>query len=495
MSYLILKKLFEEQSLLNDIGGILSWDMATYMPLKSRKERVKQIKKLYDYKKRIFEEIKKKELFKKIEDLELSEYDKLNLQLMKEKFHYFEVIPFKLIQNKNELSIECEGLWRSAKKNSNFNIVKNSLNKLINEVKTEAEILSQSKNIKKYDCLLNKYDRSLDSKFLIKTFSKIRKFIKLVLPKIYKSQLKYNPSPSDFFLDENEQFQLSEIFMKKLSFDFDKGRIDKSPHPFCGGGTNDVRITTRFDENHPFSCFDALMHETGHGLYEQGLPKKWVHQPLGTAAGMSLHESQSLFIEMQVIKSLPVSKYILKVIKSKFKKKSDGLSYLDIFQSRNAVGKNFIRVDSDEVHYPLHIIHRFNIEYKIIEENADINYLPDLWNQEFLSIMNLQVDKDSNGCLQDIHWFGGDFGYFPTYSIGAFIAAQLMCQLKKDLPSLDLILENGDLSIITKWLKKNIHNKGNAYSINDLLKLVTGEKLNTKHFEDHIESRYIKKSF
>ncbi|MFL2661789.1 MAG: carboxypeptidase M32 [Alphaproteobacteria bacterium] len=495
MSYLILKKLFEEQSLLNDICGILHWDMATYMPLKSRKERVKQINKLFDYKKRIFDEIKKKELFKKIENLNLKENDRLNLLLMKEKFDYFEAIPFELIQKKNELSIECEGLWREAKKKSSFNIVKGSLRKLLDQVKIESEILSQIKNMNRYDCLMNKYDRSLDSKFVKKIFSKIEKFIKLKLPEINKKKLRSNSLSSEIFLDENEQFKLSKIFMKKLDFDFDKGRIDKSPHPFCGGGTNDIRITTRFDENNPFSCFDALMHETGHGLYEQGLPRKWIHQPLGSAGGMSLHESQSLFIEMQVIKSLPVSKFITRILKSKFKKNNNKFNFLDVFESRIKVEPNFIRVDSDEVYYPLHIIHRFNIEYKIIEENADINFLPDLWNQEFSRLMNLDVSNDSNGCLQDIHWFGGDLGYFPTYSIGAFIAAQLMNKLKKDIVNFDLVLENGDFSIISNWLKKNIHEKGNIYNIDDLLELVTGEKLNTKHYENHIINRYVNKAF
>ncbi len=495
MNYSILKNLFEEYSLLNDIGGILHWDMATYMPSKSRKERVKQIKKLFDYKKKIFDEIKKKELFKKIENSNLKEFDRLNLSLMKEKFDHFEAIPFELIQKKNELSIECEGLWREARNTSNFNVVKNSLKKLLDQVKMEAEILSQKKNKKKYDCLLHKYDRSLDTKFLNKTFSKIEKFIKQNLTKITNKQLSANSLPSDFFLEENEQFKLSKIFMKKLAFDFNKGRIDKSPHPFCGGSTDDVRITTRFDEKNPFSCFDALMHETGHGLYEQGLPRKWLHQPLGSSGGMSLHESQSLFIEMQIIKSLPVSKFITKILKSKFKKNNNKFDFIDVFESRSTVEPNFIRVDSDEVHYPLHIIHRFNLEYKIIEENADINFLPDLWNQEFSKMMNLDVTDDSDGCLQDIHWFGGDLGYFPTYSIGAFIAAQLMNKLKRDISDFNWVLENGDLTIITKWLKKNIHEKGNIYTINDLLKVVTGEKLNTKYYENHIINRYIKKSF
>ena len=219
---------------------------------------------------------------------------------------------FDKLKKKAELSIECEGLWREAKEKSNFNIVKNSFVKLVKSIKEESEILSQIKEKKKYDCLLFKYDRSLDSKQLFKIFNRVEKFIKKKLPLIVNKQKKIEFHD---FLNEEDQFNLSKIFMKQLGFDFSRGRIDKSLHPFCGGSTNDIRITTRFNNDDSFSCFDALMHETGHALYEQGLPEKWSHQPLGSAGGMSLHESQSLFVEMQLIKSLSVSKYLEQIIR------------------------------------------------------------------------------------------------------------------------------------------------------------------------------------
>ena len=281
--------------------------------------------------------------------------------------------------------------------------------------------------------------------------------------------------------------------MEQLGFDFSRGRIDKSLHPFCGGGTQDVRITTRFSEEDSFSCFDALMHETGHALYEQGLPKKWAHQPVGSAGGMSLHESQSLFIEMQIIKSLPVSRFIQKTLEDKLGKDPNVWSSETIYNIRNNVRPGYIRVDADEVHYPLHIIHRFNIEYKIIEEDANVEYLPDLWNEQFSKIFRLDVHDDKNGCLQDIHWFGGDFGYFPTYSIGAFIAAQLAYKIRTEVINYDLNLQEGNFKTIVKWLRENIHNRGNFLKIDELLEESTEEKLNLKYFENHIVDRYIKK--
>ena len=490
MSYKNLKILFEEQSLINDISGILNWDMATYMPENSRRQRIKQIKKLYDYKKNIFNVIKKNEFFNKVNEFELDKFDKINFELMKNKFDYFNSISVDKLKKKAELSIECEGLWREAKEKSNFNIVKNSFVKLVKLIKEESETLSQIKEKKKYDCLLSKYDRSLDSKQLFKIFNRVEKFIKKKLPLIVNKQKKIEFHD---FLNEEDQFKLSKIFMKQLGFDFSRGRIDKSLHPFCGGATQDVRITTRFTEEDSFSCFDALMHETGHALYEQGLPQKWAHQPIGSAGGMSLHESQSLFVEMQIIKSLPVSQFIQQILKDKLGKDPNVWSSEVIYNIRNNVNPGYIRVDSDEVHYPLHIIHRFNIEYKIIEEDANVEYLPDLWNEEFSKTIGLDVHDDKSGCLQDIHWYGGDFGYFPTYSIGAFIAAQLACKVRTELINYDLNLKEGNFKPIIMWLRENIHNRGNFLKIDELLEESTDEKLNLKYFENHIIDRYIKK--
>ena len=397
-----------------------------------------------------------------------------------------------ILKKKTSLAILCEGEWRKAKLKSNFNLVKKSFKKLVDVIKIESEILSQKKDKTKYDCLLSKYDRSLTSARITKIFSRIESFLKKNIPSILEKQRSYKSISFTENLSESEQFELSKDFMKKLGFDFSRGRIDKSSHPFCGGSSEDIRITTRYNDADSFSCFDALMHETGHAIYEQGLPKKWLHQPLGSSGGMSLHESQSLFIEMQIIKSLQVSHLIEKIIKNNFGKKNPTWNQENIYRNRKQVKKNYIRVDADEVHYPLHIMHRFKIEKKIIEEDFDVMFLPELWNQEFYNIFNIKVDSDQNGCLQDIHWFGGDFGYFPTYSIGAFIAAQIFDCIKKQNPKLENDLKKGNFLPIINWLKKNIHNHGNYYKIDELLLNVTGEKLNLKYFEKHIIDRYLK---
>ncbi len=489
--YIELKNFFNNHSILSDINGILSWDMSTMMPYKARSQRIKQIKIINEYKKEIFNTIKKKELFKKVDLTKLNSANKVNFHLMKKKYDFFNHIPFESIQKKSYLSIECEGLWRESRKKSDFNIVKNKLSDLVDVIKEQSEILSQKQLISKYDCLLSIYDRSLNRKRLEKIFKDIKDFIDKNLCTIKKNQINF--SKIDEKLNENEQFFISKLLMKKLGFDFKRGRIDKSLHPFCGGATNDVRITTRFNDIDSFSCFDALMHETGHGLYEQGLPSRFIHQPIGQAAGMSMHESQSLFIEMQIIKSLAVCKYIEKILIKNLKKNKLVWNSRAIFNSRTKVNEGYIRVDADEVYYPLHIIHRFNIELQLIENNEKIKYLPEIWNDEFYKIFGIKVNSDNDGCLQDIHWYGGDFGYFPTYSIGAFIAAQIKYKIKDYIKDFDYLLENGKFKAVTLWLKNNIHNKGNIYKIDELLEKTTGEKLKTKYFKKHISDRYLKK--
>ncbi len=489
--YRNLKKLFSEIEILNGINSLLEWDMATVMPKGSRKSRISQINVVNENKKRIFDYIKKKELFKYIEEEKLKDDDKRNFSLMKKKFDYFTEIPINLINENSQLSFECEGLWREARLKNNFNIVKKKLSKLFITIERKAGILSEIWGMKKYDSLISLYDDSFTSKELEFFFDDIGNFIKKKINLIINKQKKSRKIRFISPLTENEQFELSKYFMKKFGFDFSRGRIDKSLHPFCGGFRDDIRITTRFDNKDSFSCFDALMHETGHALYEFGLPKKWKNQPIGNAAGMSLHESQSLFIEMQLVKSREFSIFLEKIFRKKFNKNGEEWNCNNLFNIRSEVKKNFIRVDADEVSYPLHIIHRFNVEKILLDNNKSINDLPDIWNKEFKDIFNLDIKNDNEGCLQDIHWFSGAFGYFPSYCVGAMISAQIKYFLLNNIDSFKENIENGNFKKIVLWLKENIHNYGRKYLINDLLQKTTGKKLTTLFYKKHITDRYI----
>ncbi len=491
MVYKKLTNFFKQISTLNEISSILEWDMATMMPSKSRASRIKQIEILTQKKREIFIHIEKQELFKKIDLFKLKDDERRNFNLMKRKFELFSFIPSDLMSRNQKLSLECEGKWREAKEKNNYTLVKKQLVNLFKSIKEKSRILSEKWEVSEYDALLSLYDQSFKSNEITKFAADIESFIK----KNYKAFLTTNSKKKlvefDSHLDENEQFELSKLVMNKFGFPFSSGRVDTSLHPFCGGYSDDIRITTKFNKNDFFSSFDALMHETGHALYEFGLPKMFKNQLIGKAAGMSLHESQSLFLEMQIIKTKEFNIFLENLFRKKFNKSSLSWKSENLYNKRNNFKKNFIRIEADEVHYPLHIIHRFNVEKKLISEEKLINFLPDLWNSEFKRIFNMEVRSDNEGCLQDIHWFSGDFGYFPTYLVGAMIAAQLKKALNEDIPDVDQKIKFGKLKVITKWLKKNIHSHGNKFTANEILLMITGQKLNSSFYKNHLKERYI----
>lgn len=488
--YKKLKKLFSQQCIYNEISSILEWDMATMMPKKSRSSRIKQIEKLTENKKAIFEEIKKQKLFCKINVSKLDNEEKRNFYLMKKKFDYFTCLPEKVILKNQKLAFECEGKWREAREKNDFRVVKKTFSELFSSVLEKAKILSEHWEIEKYDALLFLYDKSFNSSQINKFTSDIEFFFKENYNDFLKNQNTKKIHDLDSELNEGDQYKLSKIIMEKFGFDFNNGRVDKSLHPFCGGYKDDVRITTKFNEFNFFSSFEALMHETGHALYEFGLPRKWNHQLIGESAGMAVHESQSLFLEMQIVKSEEFNVFLNHILNKLFNKKTASWEAENLFLYRSKINKGFIRIESDEVHYPLHIIHRFNIEKKLFEEES-VNDLPDLWNSEFKKIFNLKINSDNEGCLQDIHWFTGDFGYFPTYLIGAMIAAQLKSSILEEIPDIKSKIKLGKLDVVTKWLRKNIHQYGDRYSVDELLKKITGKKLTTLFYKSHLKRRYL----
>ena len=288
-----------------------------------------------------------------------------------------------------------------------------------------------------------------------------------------------------------QQKEIGLYLMKSIGFDFTRGRLDTSEHPFCGGAYQDIRITTRYNEKDPFSSLEGIMHEAGHAMYELNLPTKWKYQPAGQSRGMAMHESQSLLIEMQITRSSSFKKYLSDILKNQFNFTDECWGFENIYKIGTRVKKSFIRVESDEVTYPLHVILRFNIEQKIFNNEINIKDIPELWNEEYKRLFNKDVDHDSNGCLQDVHWYAGLFGYFPTYSLGALTAAQLASQIRKDIINLDAQIEKGHFKELLQWLKTNVHSKASLYSSSSILQQVTNSKLNAKYFKDYIKNRYL----
>ncbi len=491
IAYTKLKEVFREASLSIDIAGILHWDMSTMMPSNSRNQRAEQLAYLSKLNHDKISSNEVRDLISEAKNEDLNQNDLHNLREIEREHKLAYSVPSELVQKISRTAAKCEGEWQEARKNSNFNLIKKSLDELINLTKEEASILGKEFNLSPYDALVNKFEPGSNTQLIASVFDDLQQFLTPLIDTIIEKQKSQKIIPIQYKISEHQQKEIAEHIMKIIGFDFKRGRLDKSVHPFCGGSKNDVRITTRYNEENPFSSLDGVMHETGHALYELNLPAKWSHQPVGKSRGMAMHESQSLMIEMQITRSLAFKKFLSKLLKNKFNIMDNSFDPNNLYLLGTRVEKSFIRVESDEVTYPLHIILRFNLEKKIFNNEISINDLPEAWNEEHKRLFDRKVEKDTDGCLQDVHWYAGLFGYFPTYSLGALTAAQFASQLRIDLPELDLNIEKGKFDDLVNWLKTNIHEKASFFSTNEVLEQVTNSGLNAKYFKNYINNRYI----
>jgi carboxypeptidase Taq len=277
----------------------------------------------------------------------------------------------------------------------------------------------------------------------------------------------------------------------RIGLDYDHARLDRSAHPFSGGTPTDVRITTRYDEADFTQSLLGVLHETGHALYERGLPAEYARQPVGTAAGMAAHESQSLIVEMQACRSDAFLRFLAPALAAAFG--ADPVAYApdNLAGLWRRIGRGCIRVEADEMTYPAHVILRFRLEQALIAGDLAIADLPDAWAEELRALLGIVPPDDSRGCLQDIHWYDGAFGYFPSYTLGAMAAAQLMAAARRSVPGMDAALGAGDLSPLLGWLRAEVHGKGSLLGFNDLLRSATGKPLDPGDFEAHLTARYL----
>lgn len=279
--------------------------------------------------------------------------------------------------------------------------------------------------------------------------------------------------------------------MAQLGFDFTAGRLDISAHPFCGGVPQDVRITTRYDENELLSALFGVIHETGHARYEQNLPQNWSGQPIALARSTAIHESQSLFFEMQLGRSPAFLKRLIPAVTRHFGNQP-------AFEESNFIAWNqqvkpgYIRVDADEVSYPAHVILRYEIERALINGDIEVDDIPALWNEKMQAWLGLStIGNYRNGCMQDIHWTDGGFGYFPSYTLGAMYAAQIFSAANRALPGLNHAIAQGDFSALFDWLRQNIWQHGSRFTTEQLITQATGEPLSSRYFRAHLEARYL----
>lgn len=492
-----LNNVFKKIHNLEHAISILSWDDAVNMPSGGATSRAESTKELSLI---IHDTLKDQ----KIADIFIELDETMGTRPEEEQAHYKEIkrvyqnenaLPSDLISAQIMATSECEQKWRQYRKENNWNDFLPYFEEVLKLKKEEAAIRSEQMGLSPYDSLMNLFEPGSTSEQIDKLFTNLKSFLPDFLVTVLEKQQKMEITNPEGNFPISKQKELGLQIMKSLGFDFNHGRLDISHHPFCGGVADDVRLTTRYDEDDFTESLMGIIHETGHSLYEQNLPKAWRPYPVGAARSMGIHESQSIFYEMQVGRSNSFLKYILPILKNDFSKNVTNSTFWDeenFFNFYHKVERGLIRTSADEVTYPLHIIMRYELEKRMIEGRLEAKDLPEAWNVSMINYFDLDTKNNfRNGCMQDVHWYSGAFGYFPSYTLGAINAAQLFSSLEKGNPEIRSQISKGNLDEVANFLRKNIWKRGSFVSSNDLIKDATGEEMSAKYFKEHLESRYL----
>ncbi|MFD2204346.1 carboxypeptidase M32 [Kiloniella antarctica] len=493
-SYQALEKKFRRMNAIGEASGVLGWDMSTVMPAGGAEARMEQLAALSGVRHEILTSREMEDLFAGALEKkgDLGSWQLANLREMQRIWRHATTLESDFVEAQTKACKKCEMIWRSARPDNDFASILPALKEVLNLTRQEAKIKAEVFECDTYDALLDHFEPGGKSIRIDAIFDDLATF----LPEFTQAvQEKQASEPQAIMPDGpfsiTDQEKLGREMIKAVGFDFNHGRLDVSLHPFCGGVPDDIRITTRYDENDFMTSMMGVLHETGHAMYERNLPKDWRLQPVGSARGMTMHESQSLIIEMQASRSEEFVSYIASKAQTAFKGKSSAWASDNMQRIYNKVKPDFIRVDADEVTYPAHVILRYRLEKELINGSMELDTLPEAWSDGLEKLLGIRPPNDTMGCLQDIHWYDGAWGYFPTYTLGAMAAAQLFASAKSEVPAIPEALGRGDFSPLMGWLRKNVHTWGSFLSTDELLTRVTGHPLDTQVFKAHLKARYL----
>jgi carboxypeptidase Taq len=483
-----IQKLRSELVIMSKYGsalGVLNWDQEVNLPKKGHAFRG-EINALLSAD--LHKRFTSKEFVKLVKKLYApASYDKLNKDdqiIVRETWRDLEKslkIPTEMVEEMARLSIQAFNAWAEAREKSDFKIYQPYLEKIVALNQKQAELIGYKES--PYDALLDDFEPGLTAMDVEKVFTPLAKELAKLVKKV-KDKPKIKLPKAKYPIDI--QVKMNHEIAKALGYDLDAGRIDVSPHPFTTGfHPTDVRITTRYNEDDFYYAVGCTVHETGHALYEQGLPAKEFGNALGEAVSLGIHESQSRMWENFVGRS-PEFCHWLNTLLVKYFPNNPKLSTEQIYDHLNHVRPSFIRVEADETTYNLHIVLRFEIEKGLVEGTIKVADLPEIWNAKMEQYLGVEVPDNARGVLQDVHWSHGTIGYFPTYTLGNIYAAQLFNKAKSEIPNLEAGFKKGEFDKLLNWLRKNIHREGSRYYPEELIKKITGEGLNPKYLIDYL---------
>ncbi len=470
--------------------AVLSWDQETQLPTKGSAIRAQQLSTLAGIS---YELTVSKELGDLLQQLQanantLTEEQRRNVAHTVKLYNKKQKYSKEFVIELSRTTSECFQAWRKAKAANDFSLFAPSLEKMVDLKRQECEIIGYDDH--PYDALLDEYEAGEKTANLNVLFADVRR----QLVEFVKEISDHEQVASDWMYkhyNKDKQWNFGLEILKQMGYDFQAGRQDVSAHPFTTSfGSTDVRVTTRINENDFHEMLWSCIHEGGHALYEQGFKTENYGLPAGEAISLGIHESQSRLWENNVGRSLPFWKANYKNLQNIFPENLNTIALESFYRSMNKVAPSLIRTNADELTYHFHILVRFEIEKALIEGSIEVKDLANTWNQRYKEYLGIDVPSDAEGVLQDIHWSHGSFGYFPTYSLGSFYAAQFYHQAKQDIPNLEQAIASGDMEPMFNWLRTNIHQHGKLFSAEELCVRLTGEKLNFKYFMDYAREKY-----
>ncbi|OPY34472.1 MAG: Carboxypeptidase Taq (M32) metallopeptidase [Methanomassiliicoccales archaeon PtaU1.Bin124] len=497
-SYQQLMERSKRLTVLKTAAGIIQWDMETKMPPKGVEQRSEQLSLLDLIAHR---EIVDPEIGALLDSIEkdrkyesLDELQKRNVHLYRKMYNEEAKLPDELVAATSKQATICVNVWKRAKAAKDFNMFRPELAKMIELREKAADIMMEVKGTKTpYDALLDAFEPGITADKISDIFGGMRKGLMGVMKKIEASGVKPDSELLTRRVKIDAQRKIGQMAMDFVKYDTTSkeagGRLDETEHPFSTGYFDDVRITTHYHEDRWTSSLFSVLHESGHALYEQDIDQDWKWQPVGNACSYGIHESQSRFVENIVGRSPEFLEFMLPQLRKVCGPALKGVRLDRFVTAVNQVEASKIRIEADEVTYGLHIIIRFEIERDLFAGKVKVNELPQVWNEKYDKYLGVEIENDSEGVMQDTHWAGGSFGYFPSYALGNIYGGMFLRKMEKDVPEWREEVRKGNYVPVGTWLKDNVHSKGNMYDPADLVKHVTGKNVEIEPFIAYLKGK------
>lgn len=471
--------------------GLIYWDLRTGAPKEGADQRSEVIGMLSS---EVFKMSTSEEMAAYIANLsnaDLSEISKKTLEECKKEYERNKKIPAEEYKEFVILQSKAETVWEVAKEKGDFNLFMPFLEKLVDYTKKFIQYWGSDHVNNTYDVLLDMYEPGVTVEVLDQVFGQLKEKIVPLVKQISESSHKPNTEFLFKSFKKEKQRELSMKILEQMGYNLNAGRLDETVHPFATGlNPGDVRVTTNYDEYDFRTAIFGTIHEGGHALYEQNIAKELIGTPLCGGTSMGIHESQSLFYENIVGRSLSFWKQNYGLLKEYATGQFDEVEIEDFYRAVNESKPSFIRIEADELTYPLHIMIRYEIEKKLFNNEIEVADLPTIWNDMYEEYLGIRPQNDAEGVLQDVHWAGASFGYFPSYALGYMYAAQFKQAMLKDLPNFEELVEAGNLLPIKEWLTRNIHQYGKLKKPLEIIHDVTGEGLNAQYLIDYLYEKF-----